>query len=200
MYMVLAPSTLLFFRAIAAGAFLGICYDVFRIIRVAHSPGKIGIAIEDFAFVLICIAVTLIFFQMFTHGAFRVFILIGEFLGFLLYYLTVGTMVMKTAKYVAEFVKSVLHFVFTPFKRFFGLVSEKIHPVFCYSAKKSKKFLKTAKKHLPFSHNLLYNKDYHKNRARLFYFSKYFRRRNRGNFNEKSKDKKDKEKNKSTVV
>ena len=129
MYMALAPSTLLFFYSILTGAVLGVVYDIFRILRIACPPKKIGIIVQDIIFALICIITTLMFFQFFTNGALRFFVLIGEFLGFLLYYLTIGVIVIKIARVIINIVKKIIYIVIWPFRKIFGWIFSKLSPI-----------------------------------------------------------------------
>ncbi len=199
MYMALAPSTLLFFYAILAGAVLGVCYDVFRILRVARPPGKIGIIVEDLFFALICIIVTLVFLQIFTGGAFRFFIPVGEAVGFLLYHLTIGALVIRVARQVIRFLQTLISFLFLPFRIVFRWFFQKLRPLFRRFAEKLKIFLKMIKKHLPSLPNLLYNRNHHqkKTQPHFSHLSKRTRQRNRGKRNENNKNQK---KDKSAAV
>lgn len=159
MYMALAPSTLLFFYSIIAGAFLGVVYDVFRIIRIACPPKKIGIIVQDITFALICIIVTLMFLQFFTNGALRFFILVGEFVGFLLYYLTIGVIVTKTARVIINIVKKIIYILIWPFRKIFGWIFSKLCPLLSRLIQKLRKILKTSKKRLLFYLRILYNNE-----------------------------------------
>ena len=145
MYMALAPSTLLFFYSILTGAFLGVVYDIFRILRIAYPPKKIGIIAQDITFALICIIATLIFLQFFTNGALRFFVLVGEFLGFLLYYLTIGVIVIKMAKVIIKIVKKILYIVIWPFRKIFGWFFSKLSPLLNRFIQKLSKILKITK-------------------------------------------------------
>lgn len=129
MYMALAPSTLLFFYSILTGAVLGVVYDIFRILRISFPPKKIAIIVQDVIFALICIITTLMFLQFFTNGALRFFVLIGEFLGFLLYYLTIGVIVIKTARVIINIVKKIIYIVIWPFRKIFGWIFSKLSPI-----------------------------------------------------------------------
>lgn len=187
MYMALAPSTLLFFYSILAGAFLGVVYDIFRILRVAYPPKRIGIIAQDITFVLICIIVTLIFLQFFTNGAVRFFVLVGEFIGFLLYYLTIGVIVIKTARVIINMVKKILYIIIWPFRKIFGLIFSKLSPPINRFIQKLRKILKTIKKRLLFYLGILYN-----NKSRRVFLPKKNKKAKWGILNARSKKEKKK--------
>lgn len=190
MYMALAPSTLLFFYSILAGAVLGVIYDVFRILHIACPPKRIGIIAQDITFALICIIVTLVFLQFFTNGALRFFVLVGEFIGFLLYYLTIGVIVIKTAKVIINIVKKIIYVIIWPFRKIFGWFFSKLSPILNRLAQKLRKILKTTKKRLLFYLEILYN-----NKKWHIFSSRKNKKAKRGTLN--AKGKKEKEKNSS---
>lgn len=190
MYMALAPSTLLFFYSILTGAVLGVVYDIFRILRIACPPKKIAIIVQDVIFALICIITTLMFFQFFTNGALRFFVLIGEFLGFLLYYLTIGVIVIKTARVIITIVKKVIYIVIWPFRKILGWFVSKLSPLLNRFIQKLRKILKITKKRLLFYPGILYN-----NKNWCVFSSKKTKKTKRGILNARSK--KEKEKNSS---
>lgn len=198
MYMALAPSTLLFFYAILFGMIIGACYDIFRIIRVAHTPGKTGILIEDLLFALICTIVTVIFLQCFTDGAFRFFVLIGELMGFILYQLTIGIVIIRIATKIIAIVQKIIAMICKifwglswPFRKVFGWIAKKSHPLFGWIVGKLKKSYKIAKKSLLSPHTLLYNKSNCKSGRNVAIHSKKLRRKHRGKHYAKNEGKKE---------
>ncbi len=188
MYMALAPSTLLFFYSILTGAVLGVVYDIFRILRIACPPKKIAIIVQDVIFALICIITTLMFLQFFTNGALRFFVLIGEFLGFLLYYLTIGVIVIKTARVIINIVKKIIYIVIWPFRKIFGWIFSKLSPILNRFIQKLRKILKITKKRLLFYPGILYN-----NRNRRAFSSNKNKKSKRGILNAKGKKEKEKD-------
>ncbi len=177
MYMNVAPQTWMFLLSCLLGAFLGLFYDLFRIIRIAFPPSKVSLLIEDILFGVAALFFTFLFLQTVTSGSFRLFVLIGEILGFTVYYLTVGVLVFKAAHIVISAVKRVLKWIcrvlilpaFSFFQRLFRLLS----PI----AKKGGAFFKKSaaylKKGLHFLPDLLYNTTIdHKKRKRKHYGKK----------------------------
>lgn len=131
-----STQTLIFFRSIFLGALLGIFYDLFRLLRLVFpAPGWV-VAAEDLLFFLLSAIWSFGFIMSVNYGQVRAFILMGEGLGFLLYYLTVGTLVVKSAKSIVSAVKKLL---FTLWKYSFG-------PVFSLVYTRIKKIGKRAAK------------------------------------------------------
>ena len=144
--------------AIVCGAFLGAVYDIFRIARIASSrddsirkskstdvrkrkrrlPERITeyilLFLEDLVFSLIVAFSVILFIYKFNGGISRFYILFSIGLGFLLYHLTLGKLVIKCSTAIIHFVKTLLLFVFnatvTPIKRFArflsGIIKNKI--------------------------------------------------------------------------
>ncbi len=105
MEITVAGQTWMFLLSIALGALLGACYDVFRILRIAV-PHRAGVVLaEDILFSVICAAATFLFLVSVDSGRIRVFALIGELVGFALYYCTVGALVIGISKWIIHAVR-----------------------------------------------------------------------------------------------
>ncbi len=122
MEITIAGQTWVFLWAIALGAALGVCYDVFRILRVALPHSSAAVAVEDVLFATICTAATF-FYQLGTDcGRIRMFVLIGELIGFVLYYCTVGVIVLRISSGVIHAIQRFLGWIwrilFAPMVRF----------------------------------------------------------------------------------
>lgn len=74
---------------------MGVVYDIFRIIRIILPHNHVLTAIEDVLFFIIYS----VFLMCFTIGAaradFRVYYIIGNILGFCLYFFTVGNVITR---------------------------------------------------------------------------------------------------------
>lgn len=125
----LALSTLL---SVVLGAALGVVYDVFRFIRVlfsvkVRSPfGKKGIrpyfewiftAVGDLVFMMIVAVCLCVFFFLTGDGRVRIYPLAGAFLGFEIYYHTLGRLFIGIVDFLAEKVKQFFAFVFCFLKK-----------------------------------------------------------------------------------
>ncbi len=162
MYMNIAPHTLIFFYACLLGGALGVCYDIFRILRIAFVPGKIAIFIQDILFAAISLLSLFLFCQATTDGSIRFFVLIGATAGFALYYATIGVLIFKTATVIINAIKRLLTFLFrvfvSPFKKIFRFTYKLFRPFLSPVNRLIKKIYKKIKKLLRNSANSLYNR------------------------------------------
>lgn len=104
----IAGQTWLFLLSIALGAGLGVCYDLFRILRIALPHPTLAVLAEDLLFSVICAGATFFYMLAADNGQIRIFVLIGEGVGFLLYYCTIGALVIRVSKGIIRVVRWVL--------------------------------------------------------------------------------------------
>lgn len=107
----LADQTRSFLGAILLGAALGLLYDVFRIVRIAFPAGKARLFVEDVLYFMVCAAASFLFLLTSSDGIVRVFLLIGELIGVVLFHSTLGILVMRVAQAIINAVKAVLRFL-----------------------------------------------------------------------------------------
>lgn len=98
MEITVAGQTWLFLLSAALGAALGVCYDVFRILRIAFRHPATAVLVEDILFSLTAAGATFAFLLTTGNGQLRAFFLIGELVGFSLYYCTLGALLIGAAK------------------------------------------------------------------------------------------------------
>ena len=104
-----AGQTWVFVGSLLVGALLGLLYDCFRITRVALPLPKLVVFCEDLCFCLIAAGATFAYLLMVVEGQLRFFVLLGEGLGWLVYRLTLGGLVMGCANALIRLVKRMLH-------------------------------------------------------------------------------------------
>lgn len=107
----IAHQTQAFFCAILIGMGLGLLYDVFRILRVAFPAPKFVVAAQDVLYFILASGLTCLFTLGINEGEMRSFVLIGELLGWIFYFFTIGTVVMAVSRRVIAAVKTVLRFL-----------------------------------------------------------------------------------------
>ena len=140
------------------GAALGVCYDVFRALRLIVPHNFALVMAEDIVFFIgYCI-----FLSAFTaaaaRGELRVYFIIGNFLGFAVYIITVGSVVIRTLRKLLRLIGKVLSFVFYPINKIFAFLCKKAADKFVGSSKVLAKSVKIAKIPLLNKPHLLYNK------------------------------------------
>lgn len=84
------------------GIFLGIFYDIFRIIRLLISPKNLSVFIQDIVYFLVSGFLTFLFLLVFNYGESRFYILVGETLGWILYHISLGDLVYKNLKNIVK--------------------------------------------------------------------------------------------------
>ena len=79
-----------FLYSIAYGVALGVFYDLFRVLRLIFIPSSVSAFIQDVLFWIISGIVTFMYMFSFNDGMIRFYMLCGVFLGWILYYFTLG--------------------------------------------------------------------------------------------------------------
>ena len=105
----IAGEALLFLSSCLLGGSFGVLYDGFRVLRLFIPTGEKLAFIEDGLFFLLITAMNFLFFLSRTYGTLRVFLLVGELLGFLIYYLTVGRAVFFLMLHLSRGIKRAFH-------------------------------------------------------------------------------------------
>lgn len=151
----------LFLLSLGAGFVLGVVYDILRTIRLTISKGKAIIFIFDILYFLIFSLATFLFFLAVNKGEFRSYMIFGEILGFLFYYISFGIAAKSFTDAFVKVIHKIFSFLFkiilAPFKaifRVFSQIKAKISQIF---KKLSKKYEKNRKKHLPKLRLYVYN-------------------------------------------
>ena len=102
--------TRLFVLACLAGIPLGMLYDGLRILRAVFPHGKISVAAEDILFLLLWSIQLMGFVALFARGELRAFYAVG----FFLYRLTLGNLVVHAVRRVSGAIRRLLHRLFRP--------------------------------------------------------------------------------------
>lgn len=140
------------------GVLLGICYDVFRTARILFPHNNWLIAIEDIIFLALYAAALLSFSTAAARGELRFYYVLGNFLGFMLYILTLGSIVTAIMKKLFFAVKKTIHIIFAPFKRCCAFLRKKTGAKFVGCSKIIVNSIKKVKMLLLKGHSLMYNK------------------------------------------
>ncbi len=140
----LSTQTRSFLLSLGFGLIIGILYDVLRIVRILLSFSKIATFVTDFLFSVLSAVMTFLFCLSVTNGEVRLYIILGEFIGFSVFYLSFGTVAVKfsekTVKKIFNVFRKFFRFIFSPFIKIFTVVSIKC-------TKLRKKVQKTVKNH-----------------------------------------------------
>jgi len=103
---------IVFLFSCVVGGFLGAFYDVFRIIRIAFNSKWLSVFFQDLIFCIFS-AISVILLVFYTNsGTVRWFSLLGCFICFVLYHLTIGKIIIFMAGKIIAFIKKVLKFIY----------------------------------------------------------------------------------------
>lgn len=150
MYMSFSPPVKIFFISIFWGFLLGILWDLNRVIKKSlkiKNKKNINFFL-DVVFSVLAAVLTLTFFFVFTYSGFRVFVLIGELIGFILYFCTITKFIFFILNFLIKYILKVFIKIFN----FFSILTFKIIKITTklkikYTLKKNKKTTCFSPKH-----------------------------------------------------
>lgn len=154
MKVAVAEQVIWFGQSIVLGVLLAIIYDCFRIFRIAVKSTVVAVFIEDILFFAIYGIMTFLFMLEVSQGQIRLFIIIGEFIGAVLYRYTISTPIMAILKVIVNTIKKIVivayRWIIKPIYQIISKVAKKImKPVKILSEKYGKRMsnpLKCTKK------------------------------------------------------
>lgn len=106
-----------FLISCVVGLLFGLIYDVFRVFRIVIPHNSILVAIEDIILLTAYGIFTICFAFSIMRGQIRFFFLVGNFIGFILWYLTIGSVIIKTALRLKGYILKVIDLILTPIKK-----------------------------------------------------------------------------------
>ncbi len=102
----------IFLYSIILGIGLGIVFDIFRVIRAVIPHNNFFVAFEDILFMLIWTFSLVIFSVELSGGNIRFFCFMGTFLGFVIYFFSVGKIVITFIRNISSFIRQIINAVF----------------------------------------------------------------------------------------
>lgn len=102
---VISAQTLLFLQSLAVGFMLGLCMEPLRIYRLMARPGTVAVFFQDIVYWFLCSACAFVFILTVNSGQLRVFLVVGIIIGFAVYFLTLGALIMKASKSIAALLR-----------------------------------------------------------------------------------------------
>lgn len=121
----LVEETILFLQSCILGVFLGCLFDLFRIFRMAVKCGTIFVFIQDILYFSIITFVTFMFLLSYNDGRLRMFILVGELMGSVLYFFSLSILILKSSKLIISVIKKILSVILNPFIKIFKFIKYK---------------------------------------------------------------------------
>lgn len=157
----LATQTKNFLFSLGLGFLMGLVYDLFRIIRLCISKGKISVLIFDLLYCIFLCFSTFIFLITVNEGQVRFYILLGEMIGFSVYYFSFGAIFFSFSGKIIDFIKLCFKRIFCvllfPFKWILIRLKRVCDKIFRKGRKTSKNIKNKSKFLLKVNKLLLYN-------------------------------------------
>lgn len=101
-----------FLLALGVGAGLSLLYDLFRFLRLILPEQSWRIAVEDVLYCLLCGFITVRFALWADQGRLRIYLLLGELLGWLLCHFTLGQLLYAAARRMIDRLSRILRWLF----------------------------------------------------------------------------------------
>lgn len=157
----LAQQTKSFLLSLGFGFIMGIFYDLFRIVRICISKGKVATVISDILYCVFLCFCTFIFCLTVNEGEVRFYLLLGAGAGFCVYYFSLGAVVFLVSEKIISFIKkiakAIFHVISFPFKFIIGKFKQLFNNLSAKSRKNTKNVKNKSKFLLKVNKLLLYN-------------------------------------------
>lgn len=148
------------------GVIIGVCYDVFRTARILFPHNTVLVVIEDVVFMAGYAVFLSSFASVCARGELRFYYVVGNALGFIVYFFTFGSFIISTMKKIYFAVRKLVGIIFRPFRSVYVNLQEKADKFVGYS-KNSVKRIKKSGFLLLNTTDLLYNKKENKKRKNV---------------------------------
>ena len=157
----------LFWLSCILGAVIGAVYDVIRAFRLVLKHNGVLTAIEDTAFLILCGVGFVAFTEIFARSEMRFYFVIGSAIGFALYFVTVGSVIIRSLRKLFTLFGSVFRLILRPLRTPFIVLRTKAAVKFVGISKITVKPVKKLKIGLINTQNVLYNKMENKKRKNV---------------------------------
>ena len=107
----------LFLLSCGAGAVFGVYYDIFRALRLTVPHHSFFVFLEDLLFLMTYGIFLSCFASAAARGELRGYYILGGFIGFVLYYFTIGKFVVGFIKKLIKCVKKILNIIYKPIRK-----------------------------------------------------------------------------------
>ncbi|MCR4796303.1 MULTISPECIES: spore cortex biosynthesis protein YabQ [Ruminococcus] len=140
------------------GAVVGAAYDVVRVFRLIAAHNGFLTAVEDIFFLMLYAVSLTAFSEAAARSEMRLYFVIGNVIGYALYYVTIGSVVMGTIRKLFSVVGALLRLIFRPFRPCCAFLRKKATAEFVRNSKNIVKPIKKIKIVLLNKQHMLYNK------------------------------------------
>ena len=157
----LAQQTKGFLLSLGFGFIMGNFYDLFRIIRISISKGKVVTIITDILYCVFLCFSTFLFCLTVNEGEIRIYLLLGAGAGFFVYYFSLGVIIFSFSEriicFIKKIIKSIFNIIIFPFKVVYGKLRQLFNKILSKSRKKRKNIKNKSKFLLKVNKLMLYN-------------------------------------------
>lgn len=157
----------LFGLSCLAGAVIGLCYDAVRAVRLMIRHGIWLTALEDVCFLALYAVFLSAFAAAAARGELRFYYVVGNALGFTLYFFTIGSIVIRIFRKIFGAAAALVRVVTAPIRRLYVLLRKKAAVKFVGSSKISEKSIKMLNLLLQKTGHLRYNNTNNKKRKNV---------------------------------
>lgn len=149
------------------GAVIGVAYDILRTLRliVPHNSWLVGA--EDILFLALYGVFIAAFSAAAARGELRAYFVIGNIIGFVLYIVTIGSVVIRTLRKLFTVIGTALQWLFRPLKICYVFFRKKAAAKFVGNPKIIVKTVKKIKRVLLNKPEMMYNKKENKQRKNV---------------------------------
>ncbi len=116
-----------FLWSLALGLVLGAAYDLMRAVRMLFKARQIAVTFSDILFFALCGFVTSLFALPFNKGGVRVFVIVGEAAAFLVYRLTIGSIMGKFYAWLSRFLRKFIQKIVKIIQKTFDFLLKLTH-------------------------------------------------------------------------
>lgn len=149
------------------GAVIGVAYDIFRTFRLIVPHNSWLVAAEDIFFLVLYGVFIAAFSAAAARGELRFYFVIGNLIGFMLYLVTLGSIVIRTLRKLFTVIGTAVRFVLRPFKTCYVFFRKKAADKFVGNPKNTVKTVKKVKRVLLNKLKMMYNKKENKHRKNV---------------------------------
>lgn len=107
----------MFLYALLLGGVIGVLYDVFRVSRVAFRLSWLLVLLQDILVFLLAALLLWRYFLLQSSGEVRIFAVLGVLLGWVIYFFTLGCLVMRLASLIIRIITRMTVAILTPVKK-----------------------------------------------------------------------------------
>ena len=119
-----------FLLSIVLGVGFCLVYDVLRFLHKTRMKGNVAVFIGDVLYFSVISVATFCFFLLFSKGVIRIYVYIGEILGFFICRITISRLFLPTLLVIDKYLNKILKLIFLPLIKLGGFICEKIWKIF----------------------------------------------------------------------